>query len=172
MAPHRLAPTPSLFLPICRVITKLICPCLKIGKTSALAMNLTGILKSVLLVFAAILIWGTPITFLQAVGYAIALIGLLLYALPDDTLRQSEIAEIAMTHLGVPIVRLGNRLGLLRLWGTRGGRENGEGRYTSVPDGTHAGEDDGAFLSNGSEGGKFQGEGSEGTEKKEKLASD
>ncbi|KAJ4393229.1 hypothetical protein N0V93_002437 [Gnomoniopsis smithogilvyi] len=117
-----------------------------IGKTSALAMNLTGILKSVLLVFAAIVIWNTPITFLQAFGYGIALVGLFIYSLPDDIVRQSQTCEVILTHLGVFAVKLGNKMGLLGLgsnWGGRGG--GGEGRYMSVPENEHEGEHEDSF---------------------------
>lgn len=118
----------------------------KIGKTSALAMNLTGILKSVLLVFAAIVIWNTPITFLQAFGYAIALVGLFVYSLPDDILRQSKTCDVVLMHLGVFAVQLGNRFGLLGFgssWGNRG--RTGESRYTSASETEHDGEHDDSF---------------------------
>lgn len=126
----------------------------KIGKTSALAMNLTGILKSVLLVFAALIIWDTPITFLQAFGYAIALVGLVVYALPDDVVRQSRVCEVVLTHSGVYAVKVGNRLGLLGLgnsWGRRGG--GGEGRYTSVPADGHDEEHEDSFALDEVDGG-------------------
>ncbi|KAJ4424869.1 hypothetical protein N0V82_000372 [Gnomoniopsis sp. IMI 355080] len=112
-----------------------------IGKTSALAMNLTGILKSVLLVFAAIVIWNTPITFLQAFGYGIALVGLFIYSLPDDILRQSQTCEVILTHLGVFAVKLGNRMGLLGLGSSLGGRGgSGEGLHMNVPENEHQGQ--------------------------------
>lgn len=113
---------------------------IKIGKTSALAMNLTGILKSVLLVFAAIVIWNTPITFLQASGYAIALVGLFIYSLPDDILRKSKTCDVILTHLGVFAVQLGNRFGLLGLGCNRGSRGGtGESHYASAPETEHDG---------------------------------
>lgn len=127
----------------------------KIGKTSALAMNLTGILKSVLLVFAAIVIWNTPITFLQAFGYAIALVGLFIYSLPDDILRQSKTCDVLLTYLGVFAVQLGNRFGLLGFgssWGSRGG--TGESRYTSVPETEHDGENEDSFSLDQVDGGE------------------
>lgn len=124
-----------------------VCLPLKIGKTSALAMNLTGILKSVLLVFAAIIIWNTPITFLQAFGYAVALMGLFIYSLPDDIFRQSQTCEVILTHLGVFAVKLGNRMGLLGLgssWGGRGG--GGEGWYMNVSENEHEGQHEDSFA--------------------------
>ncbi|KAL7974702.1 TPT domain-containing protein [Trichoderma sp. SZMC 28014] len=57
-----------------------------IGKTSGLVMTLTGIFKSILLVVVSILIWSTPITFLQTVGYTIALAGLTYYSVGYDQL--------------------------------------------------------------------------------------
>ncbi|KAI1341977.1 TPT-domain-containing protein [Xylariaceae sp. FL0016] len=50
-----------------------------IGKTSGLVLILAGILKNIILVTAAVAIWGTPITPLQLAGYSIALLGLFLY---------------------------------------------------------------------------------------------
>ncbi|KAI2621701.1 TPT-domain-containing protein [Hypoxylon sp. NC1633] len=52
---------------------------LLIGKTSGLVLVLTGILKNILLVVAAVAIWGTPVAFLQLIGYMMALIGLFAY---------------------------------------------------------------------------------------------
>lgn len=53
----------------------------QIGKTSGLAMCLTGILKNILLVIASVVIWKTAITPLQFVGYGIACFGLVYYSL-------------------------------------------------------------------------------------------
>lgn len=50
-----------------------------IGKTSGLVMTLCGVLKNILLVLASVLLWGTVIMPIQALGYAIALIGLVYY---------------------------------------------------------------------------------------------
>ncbi|KZZ98394.1 integral membrane protein [Moelleriella libera RCEF 2490] len=52
-----------------------------IGRTSGLVMTLTGIFKNILLILVSILIWSTKITFLQTVGYTIALAGLTYYSL-------------------------------------------------------------------------------------------
>lgn len=43
-------------------------------------MNLTGILKSILLVAASMIIWQTPMTLLQASGYSIALAAMFCYS--------------------------------------------------------------------------------------------
>lgn len=48
-------------------------------------MNLTGILKSLLLVASSVILWSTPITLTQAIGYSIALAGMFYYALPPDS---------------------------------------------------------------------------------------
>lgn len=48
-------------------------------------MNLTGILKAILLVVASMLIWGAPVTLIQACGYSIALVGMFYYSLGPDT---------------------------------------------------------------------------------------
>ncbi|KAK4042925.1 triose-phosphate transporter family-domain-containing protein [Parachaetomium inaequale] len=55
-----------------------------IGKTSGLVMTLTGILKNILLVIISVMIWHTDISWLQFLGYAIALAGLLYYSLGWD----------------------------------------------------------------------------------------
>ncbi|KAK4137579.1 TPT-domain-containing protein [Trichocladium antarcticum] len=57
-----------------------------IGKTSGLVMTLTGILKNILLVIISVLIWHTSISWLQCLGYAIALGGLVYYSLGWDQL--------------------------------------------------------------------------------------
>ncbi|KAG5933071.1 hypothetical protein E4U59_007074 [Claviceps monticola] len=55
-----------------------------IGRTSGLVMTLTGIFKNILLILVSILIWNTKITFMQTIGYAIALAGLTYYSLGYD----------------------------------------------------------------------------------------
>ncbi|KAI0166876.1 TPT-domain-containing protein [Hypoxylon sp. FL1284] len=62
---------------------------LLIGKTSGLILVLTGIFKNILLVVAAVAIWGTPITSLQLVGYTLALFGMLLYQSGWDEAKTS-----------------------------------------------------------------------------------
>ncbi|KAF4972065.1 hypothetical protein FSARC_1283 [Fusarium sarcochroum] len=57
-----------------------------IGKTSGLVMTLSGILKSILLVSASVIIWGTHISLLQTLGYSIALMGLVLYSVGYEQL--------------------------------------------------------------------------------------
>ncbi|KAL7915203.1 triose-phosphate transporter family domain-containing protein [Trichoderma velutinum] len=68
-----------------------------IGKTSGLVMTLTGIFKSILLVVASVLIWSTHISFLQTVGYTIALGGLTYYSLGYDQLVSLGTATLAWT---------------------------------------------------------------------------
>eukprot|EP00605_Chrysophyceae_sp_TOSAG23-4_P001255 GSChrysophyteH1.ASY1.ANO1.1366.1 assembled CDS len=50
-----------------------------IGNTSALVLTLAGILKDILLVTLSLLIFGSPVTNLQYLGYGIALFGLNLH---------------------------------------------------------------------------------------------
>ncbi|QPC79446.1 hypothetical protein HYE68_010198 [Fusarium pseudograminearum] len=57
-----------------------------IGKTSGLVMTLSGILKSILLVAASVVIWSTHISLLQTLGYSIALMGLVLYSVGYEQL--------------------------------------------------------------------------------------
>ncbi|PYH66016.1 SDR family oxidoreductase [Aspergillus vadensis CBS 113365] len=58
-----------------------------IGKTSGLTMTLVSVPKNILLIVCSVVIWGTQITSLQMVGYAIALLGLLYYSLGWATIR-------------------------------------------------------------------------------------
>lgn len=51
-------------------------------------MTLCGVLKDILLVFASIMIWGTPVSALQYFGYTIALGGLIYFKLGADTIKQ------------------------------------------------------------------------------------
>ena len=50
-------------------------------------MTLCGVLKDILLVFASIMIWGTPVSALQYFGYGIALCGLIYFKLGADTIK-------------------------------------------------------------------------------------
>ncbi|KAJ0117748.1 triose-phosphate transporter [Diaporthe amygdali] len=59
-----------------------------IGKTSSLVMTLTGIFKSILLVVAGVLVWGTPIGALQLLGYIVALFGFWFYSVPLETMQE------------------------------------------------------------------------------------
>lgn len=52
---------------------------LLIANTSALVLTLAGIVKDILLVFLSIVIFGSPVTLLQYIGYSIALLGLNLH---------------------------------------------------------------------------------------------
>ncbi|KFY10867.1 hypothetical protein V491_07440 [Pseudogymnoascus sp. VKM F-3775] len=58
-----------------------------IGKTSSLVLTLCGVLKDILLVAASMMIWGTVVTPLQFIGYAIALGGLVYYKLGGEQVR-------------------------------------------------------------------------------------
>ncbi|THC95345.1 hypothetical protein EYZ11_005159 [Aspergillus tanneri] len=58
-----------------------------IGKTSGLTMTLVSIPKNILLIFASVVIWHSRISFLQIVGYTIALLALAYYSLGRDRLQ-------------------------------------------------------------------------------------
>ncbi|KAJ4154733.1 hypothetical protein LMH87_000012 [Akanthomyces muscarius] len=60
---------------------------LLIGKTSAVILTMSGILKDILLVASSILLFGDPVTGQQFVGYTIALGGLVYYKLGSETLQ-------------------------------------------------------------------------------------
>lgn len=61
---------------------------LQIGKTSAVVLTLSGVLKDILLVMASMGIFGDPVTPTQYFGYSIALGGLLYYRLGGEKLQQ------------------------------------------------------------------------------------
>ncbi|KAL9612331.1 MAG: hypothetical protein Q9167_003064 [Letrouitia subvulpina] len=58
-----------------------------IGRTSSLVLTLCGVLKDILLVFASITIWGTPVSALQYFGYSIALCGLIYFKLGSEMIK-------------------------------------------------------------------------------------
>ncbi|KIW05779.1 uncharacterized protein PV09_03634 [Verruconis gallopava] len=58
-----------------------------IGKTSSLVLTLSGVLKDILLVVASMVLFGDPVSGLQAFGYSIALGGLVYYKLGGEKMR-------------------------------------------------------------------------------------
>ncbi|KAF2670916.1 DMT family organic anion transporter [Microthyrium microscopicum] len=58
-----------------------------IGKTSALVLTLSGVLKDILLVIASMVVFGDPVSGLQAFGYSIALVGLVYYKLGAEKIK-------------------------------------------------------------------------------------
>ncbi|KZL76766.1 DUF250 domain membrane protein (triose-phosphate transporter) [Colletotrichum tofieldiae] len=65
-----------------------------IGKTSGLVMTLTGILKNILLIGASVIIWKTNISFMQFVGYGVALFGLVVYSTGWEQLKTSGVGAV------------------------------------------------------------------------------
>ncbi|KAJ4347263.1 uncharacterized protein N0V89_011203 [Didymosphaeria variabile] len=59
-----------------------------VGKTSSLVLTLSGVLKDILLVFASIMLFGDPVSLLQAFGYSIALGGLVFYKLGGQKMKE------------------------------------------------------------------------------------
>lgn len=51
-------------------------------------MTLCGVLKDILLVAASMVLFGDPVTLLQAFGYSIALAGLVYYRIGGEKLRE------------------------------------------------------------------------------------
>ncbi|RAL15843.1 TPT-domain-containing protein [Aspergillus homomorphus CBS 101889] len=66
-----------------------------IGKTSGLTMTLVSVPKNILLIVCSIVIWGSPVTSLQVLGYGIALLGLLYYSLGWRTIQPLLQAAVA-----------------------------------------------------------------------------
>ncbi|PYH88279.1 TPT-domain-containing protein [Aspergillus ellipticus CBS 707.79] len=72
-----------------------------IGKTSGLTMTLVSVPKNILLIVCSVLIWGTVISGLQILGYAVALLGLLYYSVGWETIKSRY--DAGYTRLvGVP----------------------------------------------------------------------
>jgi hypothetical protein len=88
-----------------------------IGKTSGLVMTLTGILKNILLVVISVMIWNTHISWMQTLGYAVALAGLVYYSLGYDQLAQGyHIASSSLvTMWSEPSPQGGVSVGVRRL---------------------------------------------------------
>ena len=61
----------------------------QIGKTSAVVLTLSGVLKDIFLVVASIVIFHDPVTSLQYFGYSIALAGLMYYKLGGNKSQQA-----------------------------------------------------------------------------------
>ncbi|KAI1820403.1 triose-phosphate transporter family-domain-containing protein [Xylaria intraflava] len=61
---------------------------LLIGKTNAVVLTMSGVLKDILLVVASMVIFGDPVTLQQYFGYSIALAGLVYYKLGAEKLQQ------------------------------------------------------------------------------------
>ncbi|KAF2735369.1 TPT-domain-containing protein [Polyplosphaeria fusca] len=59
-----------------------------IGKTSSLVLTLSGVLKDIILVFASMMLFGDPVSLLQAFGYTIALCGLIYYKLGAEKIKE------------------------------------------------------------------------------------
>jgi len=60
----------------------------QIGKTNAVVLTMSGVLKDILLVVASMAIFGDPVTLQQYFGYSIALAGLVYYKLGPEKLQQ------------------------------------------------------------------------------------
>ena len=88
------------------------------GKTSALVLTLSGVLKDILLVVASMVIFLDPVSGLQAFGYSIALGGLVYYKLGAEKIKdyigegQRAWADYGIRH---PAMRKVIVLGLILL---------------------------------------------------------
>ncbi|KAI1815182.1 triose-phosphate transporter family-domain-containing protein [Poronia punctata] len=73
---------------------------LLIGKTNAVVLTMSGVLKDILLVVASMVIFGDPVTLQQYFGYSIALAGLVYYKLGAEKLQQlSTDAKLAINEV-------------------------------------------------------------------------
>jgi hypothetical protein len=62
---------------------------------------LSGVLKDIILVVASILIWSSPISLTQAIGYSIALFGLVLYKTGGSILGKTGFTKRTLVVLSV-----------------------------------------------------------------------
>ncbi|BGP12641.1 hypothetical protein JCM10213_008779 [Rhodosporidiobolus nylandii] len=62
-----------------------------IGCASSLVLTLSGVIKDILLVLGSVIIMGSTVTGTQALGYGIALFGLVVFKLPKETVDQHVI---------------------------------------------------------------------------------
>ncbi|TLS26938.1 hypothetical protein PpBr36_04510 [Pyricularia pennisetigena] len=69
-----------------------------IGKTSSLVLTLSGILKNILLIVVAVLFYAEKVTFIQFVGYSIALAALTYYSLGWDVIKSRSVAAADWTR--------------------------------------------------------------------------
>lgn len=78
----------------------------QIGKTSAVVLTMSGVLKDILLVIASMAIFRDPVTGQQFFGYAIALGGLVYYRLGAEKIQamaadtRLQIAQYRQQYLG------------------------------------------------------------------------
>lgn len=77
----------------------------QIGKTSALVLTLSGVLKDILLVVASMVIFRDPVTPLQFLGYGVALMGLVYYKLGAEGVR-NFLSNTRQSLRGVGLRRL------------------------------------------------------------------
>src|SRR5690625_463148 len=84
----------------------------QVGRTSGLVMALTGIFKNILLIAVSVVIWNTKITLLQAVGYSLALVGLIYHWIGGDQLAKGYRAVtrgILSASSGLPLFEARDR---------------------------------------------------------------
>lgn len=78
-----------------------------IGKTSALTMNVAGVVKDVLLVYLSVAVYGSHVTRAQAAGYAVALAGVATY----NYSRMHKPRQSAGSHSRVSALSGGGKAG-------------------------------------------------------------
>ena len=81
-----LSPPPPPCVPVA-LCTSWLTPPSQIGKTSAVVLTMSGVLKDILLVAASMAVFRDPVTGPQFFGYAVALAGLVYYRLGADQIR-------------------------------------------------------------------------------------
>jgi hypothetical protein len=57
-----------------------------IGCASSLVLTLSGVIKDILLVVGGMVLFGSPVSGMQAFGYSIALLGLVFFKTPQDVM--------------------------------------------------------------------------------------
>lgn len=87
-----------------------------IGRTSSLALCLSGILKDIILVVASTLIFRSPITFIQLVGYGTALGGLTWYKAGDDLAKMQISQQYLNRRWLIAILGISSTLGVVYMF--------------------------------------------------------
>jgi len=77
---------------------------LLIGKTSALTMNVAGVVKDWLLIAISSIVFDAPVTKVQLFGYAISFLGVLYYNYSKYKDREREIAEPKFDAKDLPLM--------------------------------------------------------------------
>mmetsp|Transcript_13619 Transcript_13619/g.29172 ORF Transcript_13619/g.29172 Transcript_13619/m.29172 type:complete len:345 (-) Transcript_13619:669-1703(-) len=84
---------------------------LLIGKTSALTMNVAGVIKDWLLILLSVVLYGSPVTKTQLVGYGLAFVGVMYYNYKKVQAMKQQTAAAAKAPEKLPLLENGQENG-------------------------------------------------------------